>query len=227
MTLLRPSWRPQALVAIAAWACLPAAAPAQMRDSDAYRVLAEAAERFASVESLCARFEQVVEVTLIGLTNRGHGTRCEKHPNLFSMRFADPEGDVVLVDGTYVWTYYPSMDKRQVIRFTAGGAGAGFNFFQAFLSEPETKYVAVHEGVEDIDGVVTERLGLLPRDSSSAFRSATVWVAVESRLLVRVRINDDNGSVRTLTLSDIRLNPELPEDHFTFHPPPGARIVTR
>ena len=227
MTLLRPSWRPQALVAIAAWACLPAAAPAQMRDSDAYRVLAEAAERFASVESLCARFEQVVEVTLIGLTNRGHGTLCEKHPNLFSMRFADPEGDVVLVDGTYVWTYYPSMDKRQVIRFTAGGAGAGFNFFQAFLSEPETKYVAVHEGVEDIDGVVTERLGLLPRDSSSSFRSATVWVAVESRLLVRVRINDDNGSVRTLTLSDIRLNPELPEDHFTFHPPPGARIVTR
>lgn len=227
MTLLTPSWRPQALVAIAAWACLPAAAPAQVRDSDAYRVLEEAAERFASVESLCARFEQVVEVTLIGLTNRGHGTLCEKHPNLFSMRFADPEGDVVLVDGTYVWTYYPSMDKRQVIRFTAGGAGAGFNFFQAFLSEPETKYVAVHEGVEDIDGVVTERLGLLPRDSSSAFRSATVWVAVESRLLVRVRINDDNGSVRTLTLSDMRLNPELPEDHFTFHPPPGARIVTR
>ena len=227
MTLLTPLWRPRALVAMAAWACLPAAALAQERDSDAYRVLEEAAEKFASVESLCARFQQVTEVTLIGLTTRGHGTLCEKHPNLFSMRFADPEGDVVLVDGTYVWTYYPSMDKRQVIRFTAGGAGAGFNFFQAFLSEPETKYVAVHEGVEDIDGVVTERLGLLPRDSSSSFRSATVWVAVESRLLVRVRINDDNGSVRTLTLSDIRLNPELPEDHFTFHPPPGARIVTR
>ena len=226
MTLFTPLWRPQALVALAAWACLPAAAPAQARDFDAYRVLEEAAERFASVESLCARFEQVVEVTLIGLTTRGHGTLCEKHPNLFSMRFADPEGDVVLVDGTYVWTYYPSMDKRQVIRFTAGGVDAGFNFFKAFLDEPETKYVAVHERTEDIDGMHTQRLGLLPR-GSAAFRSATVWVATESRLLVRVRIHDENGSVRTLTLSDVRLNPELSEDHFTFHPPPNARIVTR
>lgn len=227
MTLLTPLWRPQALVVMTAWACLPAAATAQARDSDAYRVLEEAAERFASVESLCATFEQVTEVTLIGLTTRSRGTLCEKHPNLFSMRFADPEGDVVLVDGTYVWTYYPSMDKRQVIRFTAGGADAGFNFFKAFLSEPEAKYVAVYEGVEDIDGVATERLGLLPRDSSSAFRSATVWVGAESRLLVRVRINDGNGSVRTLTLTDMRLDPELPEDHFTFHPPPDARIITR
>ncbi len=227
MTLLTPLWRPQALVALAAWACLPAAASAQARDSDAYRVLEEAAERFASAESLCARFEQVVEVTLIGLTTRGHGTLCEKHPNLFSMRFADPEGDVVLVDGTYVWTYYPSMDKRQVIRFTAGGAGAGFNFFQAFLSEPETKYVAVHEGVEDIDGVAAERIGLLPRDSATPLQSANGSLATESRMLTRVRINDDNGSVRTVTLTDMRLDPELPEDHFTFHPPPDARIVTR
>ncbi|MCH7563951.1 MAG: outer membrane lipoprotein carrier protein LolA [Gemmatimonadetes bacterium] len=228
MTLLTPLWRPRALVAMAAWACLPATALAQERDSDAYRVLEEAAEKFASVESMCARFQQVTEVTLIGLTTRGHGTLCEKHPNLFSMRFADPEGDVVLVDGTYVWTYYPSMDKRQVIRFAAAGAGAGagFNFFKAFLDEPEAKYVAVHEGTEDIDGTHTQRLGLLPR-GSAAFRSATVWVATESRLLVRVRINDENGSVRTLTLSDVRLNPELSEDHFTFHPPPNARIVTR
>lgn len=226
MTLLTPLWRPRALVVVTAWACVPAAALAQAHDSGAYRVLAEAAERFAAVESLCARFEQVTEVTLIGLTTLSHGTLCEKHPNLFSMRFSDPEGDVVLVDGTYVWTYYPSMDKRQVIRFTAGGAEAGFNFFKAFLAEPEAKYFAVHEGVEEIDGVHTQRLGLRPR-GSAAFRSATVWVATESRLLVRVRINDENGSVRTLTLSEVRLNPDLPEDYFTFKPPPGARIVTR
>ncbi len=231
MTLFTPLWRPQALVVMIASAYLPGAALAQVRDSDAYAVLQGAAEQFESVESLCATFEQVTEVTLIGLTTRGRGTLCEKQPNLFSMRFADPEGDVVLVDGTYVWTYYPSMDKRQVIRFRAGGAEAGgveagFNFFKAFLAEPEVKYVAVHEGVEDIDGVTTARLGLRPR-GSAAFRSATVWVATESRLLVRVRINDENGSVRTLTLSDVRFDPELPEDYFTFHPPPGARIVTR
>ncbi|GMR14039.1 MAG: hypothetical protein BMS9Abin29_2269 [Gemmatimonadota bacterium] len=227
MTLLTPLWQPRALVVMTAWAFLPAAALAQASDADAYAALREAAERFASVESLCATFEQVTEVTLIGLTTRGHGTLCEKSPNLFSMRFAEPEGDVVLVDGTYVWTYYPSMDKRQVIRFTASGDAAGFNFFKAFLAEPEAKYVAVYEGVEDVAGVATERLGLRPRDSGAAFRRATVWVAAESRLLVRVRIHDENGSVRTLTLSDVQLDPDLPEDYFTFHPPPDARIVTR
>ena len=227
MTALTPLSLLRAFVVITCFGWLPVMVSAQEPDgAEAYSVLEGAAERFQSVESLCARFDQVTEVTLIGRTTRGHGTLCEKHPNLFSMRFADPEGDVVLVDGTYVWTYYPSMDDEQVIRFETGGTVVSFNFFGAFLADPESKYVAVHEGVEDVQGVSTQRLGLQPR-GAAAFRKATVWVATESRLLVRVQIHDENGSVRTLTLSDVRLDPVLSEDYFTFTPPPGARVITR
>ena len=122
--------------------------------------------------------------------------------------------------------FHPSMDEEQVIRFETGGTVVSFNFFGAFLADPESKYVAVHEGVEDVQGVSTQRLGLQPR-GAAAFRKATVWVATESRLLVRVQIHDENGSVRTLTLSDVRLDPVLSEDYFTFTPPPGARVITR
>ena len=226
MTLFAPPRPPVAPLLLCALLTAPGPARAQSGDPDAYSVLSEASERFEALEALCAEFEQVTEVTLLDRTIRGRGTLCEKHPNLFSMRFADPEGDVVLVDGTYVWTYYPSMDEKQVIRFVAGGAEAGFNFYNAFLADPETKYHATNAGLEDVAGVSAYRLELEPR-AASGFRRATVWVTAEGRLLSRVRIHDENGSVRTVTLSDVRLDPELPADYFTFIPPPGARVVTR
>lgn len=201
-------------------------AGAQEGRPDAYRVLAHASARFEAVESLCADFEQVTEVTLLGRTTRGRGTLCEKHPNLFSMRFTDPVGDVVVVDGAFVWTYYPSMDANQVIRFQAAGADLGFNFYNAFLADPETKYDATNVGLEEVAGAAAYRLELEPR-GSRGFRRASLWVTREGWLIARVRIHDENGSIRTLTLSDVRLDPELPSDAFTFTPPPGAHVVTR
>ena len=66
---------------------------------DALRALEAAAERYRNVRALCADFDQVMEVRLLGRTIESAGRVCQRRPNLLSMRFSDPDGDLVVSDG--------------------------------------------------------------------------------------------------------------------------------
>ncbi len=199
------------------------------QDSQAYRVLYTANERYYGVETLCAHFHQVVEVTLLRQTRSSEGTVCLRQPDRFSMRFADPEGDLVVVDGEFAWTFYPSLDDMQVMRFSAEGGG-GFNFYENLLADPRGRFEAVHEGREPMGEGLSHKITLKPRETEGLrpadFRSAVVWFDVDSYLITAVDIHDTNETIRRLRFSDIRVDIEIPDEIFRFVPPEGARVMT-
>ena len=210
------------------WGATGAAAPVGLRAQDerAYEVLEAAGERYWGLETLCARFHQEIEVTLLGETRSGEGTMCQRQPSEFSMRFSDPEGDLVVVDGEFLWTFYPSMDAKQVMRFAAAGAEGRFNFFKNLLEDPRGRFDATYQGIEEMDARPSHKLTLTPR-GPAGFRSAVVWIDAESDLITGVDIHDANESIRRVRLTDIRMDLEVPDDVFRFVPPPGARVMTR
>jgi outer membrane lipoprotein-sorting protein len=207
-------------------------APRSLRgqDSQAYRVLYAASERYYGLETLCAHFEQSIELTLLGQTRSGEGTVCQQRPDRFSMRFSDPEGDLVVVDGESAWTFYPSQDERQVMRFSAEGYGGGFNFYENFLDDPRGRFEAVYEGREPMGEGVSHKIALKPRETggsrSASFRSAVVWLDVDSSLITALDIHDTNETIRRVRLTDIRVYLRLSAEEFRFVPPSGARIMT-
>ena len=200
------------------------------QDGQAYRVLYAASARYYSVETLCAHFSQVIEVTLLRQTRSGEGTICQRQPDRFSMRFSDPEGDLVVVDGEFAWTFYPSQDDMQVMRFSAEGAGGGFNFYENLLADPRGRFEAVHEGREPMGEGLSHKIALKPRETeglrSVGFRSAVVWFDVGSLLITAVDIHDTNETIRRLRFSDIRVDIEIPDEEFRFVAPEGARVMT-
>lgn len=195
------------------------------QDPDARAVLARAAARFDGFETLCADFHQVVEITLLRQTTEGEGVLCQQRPGLFSMRFSAPEGDLVVVDGTYVWAYYPSLDTQQVYRFQALGGEEGFDLYRTFLHRPEERFEVTYEGSETVTGHDAHRLELVPIEPSG-FKRAIVWIDDASALLVRVQVFDTNNTVRTVDLSNTRIDPPLEPGIFTFTPPAGARVTS-
>ena len=209
---------------------LPALRPLEGQDGQAYRVLYAASDRYYELESLCAHFQQTIEVTLLRQTRTGEGTICQRRPDRFSMRFNDPEGDLVVVDGTFLWTFYPSVDQKQVMRFSAEVAGGGFNFYKNFLEDPRGRFEAAHEGREPMGDGTSHKITLTPREvdgvSSENFRSAVVWFDVDSYLITAVDIHETNESVRRVRLTDIRADIEIPEEVFRFVAPEGARVMT-
>lgn len=201
-----------------------APASAQQRPSPTARSLMEsAAGRYDTVASVCADFVQTLSVPLLGEERSGRGRLCQAQPNRFAMRFTEPAGDAVVVDGTWVWVYYPSMDPKQVLRFPMAQSPGSFDFHREFLQDFATKYDLTLEGSEQVTGRLAYRIRLVPKTAAS-YQSAVVWVEADG-VLRQVRVEEENGSVRTVTLDRVVMGAQPPAGWFTFTPPPGAQVV--
>lgn len=189
-------------------------------------LLEEAEERYGNVQSFCAEFEQALYVPLLRETTQSAGTLCQKKPNLFAMRFTDPMGDILLADGESFWVYYPSSDPRQVLQFSMETQPGGVDFHREFLDSPGEKYEMVYEGEELLGGRSTHLIRLKPLQPAG-FREASIWLDSQRSLILQARIGMEDGSVRTVTLSEIQLNPPEDTGRFQFVTPDGARVIRR
>ena len=188
------------------------------------RAMEEAADRYRSVQALCADFEQVLEVRLLGRTVESSGRLCQQRPNYFAMRFEDPDGDMVISDGSFIWVYYPSLYDDQVSRFPASQSPGRYDFFQEFLDDPSSKYDAVDGGFEDVAGKSCQVVELTPKGQAT-YRKARLWLDPETDLFCQLEVHHENGSLRTVTLRGLRLNPQIASGEFSFVVPEGARVV--
>jgi len=192
-------------------------------DVDSLLAVAQAA--YDRLGSLRAGFVQRLEVPLLDRTSEGRGTWYQRGTGFFRMDFDDPPDDVYVADGTFLWLYEPSARPAQVIRSRLGtGAEARtVDILGQILSEARTNYRASYAGREEVDGVRAHVVELAPK-GASRYRDVRVWIGVEDRLVRRFRIEEENGSIRTVTLS--RLEPEVPlaDSLFQFTPPAGVQV---
>ncbi len=208
-------------MALAAWPVAPAPAAAQS-PREAFE---GAVRRYEDVRAMCADFEQRIEVRLLGRVVDSEGRVCQQRPNLFSMRFSDPEGDVVVSDGESLWVYYRSLDSAQVVRHSLAEQPGGLDFFREFLADPGVRYDVEEAGEEAVRGVRCLVVELRPR-GPAAYRRAKLWIDPGARVLRRVEVHQPNSAVRTLNLSNVVLGPAADPDTFIFQAPAGARVVT-
>lgn len=215
-------------VALCVAALLPGGAraqpPAETSADAALRAMEEAAARHRSVKAVCATFRQVVEVRLLGRRVESAGRVCQQRPNLLSMRFDDPEGDLVVSDGEHLWVYYRSVDEDQVVRYPAATAPGRYDVFRAFLEDAGAKYRASDGGLEVVAGRDCRIVELEPR-GEAAFRRARVWIDREEHVFRRLEVHQENGTVRTMDLTDLDFSPRLAPDLFVFRAPEGARVL--
>ena len=172
---------------------------------------------------MCADFEQVIEVRLVRRTVESEGRVCQQRPNLFSMRFTDPEGDMVISDGAHFWVYYPSIDEEQVVRQPVAQSPGRHDFFREFLDDPAGKYTVEDGGTEMVNGRECRVVSLTPRAGAS-YRGARLWLDAESDVIHRLELHEENGNLRTVTLGNTVFSSALDPDLFVFEVPEGARV---
>jgi len=190
------------------------------------KILESASIFYRDIDILCADFTQHLLVPLLGEDRIGAGRLCQSRPNRFAMRFSDPDGDLVLLDGAFVWLYYPSLDPKQVFKMPMVENGGHYDFHREFLDQPAKKYQVTYEDKDEVAGETTDRLRLIPLKPTS-YDAAVVWIDSKRPLLRQVRIEEENGSIRTITIQRIDFDPiSLPEDWFTFTPPKGVHVIS-
>jgi outer membrane lipoprotein carrier protein len=204
-------------------ACI-AVAPLQAQDAGA--VIGRAAKVYRSLASLQANFVQVIDNPMID-SAESSGTLVQAGPVKLAMRFTDPPGEAIVIDGQHVWVYTPSTVPGQVIRLgvPSGGPAYGYNLLAWFLDRPAERYKASYLRKERLNDRATDVVELIPAVPDLPFEKAVIWLDQESALPRRLEIHEQSGATRTLSLSKIRVNAQVADRTFTFEVPRGARVV--
>jgi outer membrane lipoprotein carrier protein len=203
-----------------------AAAPLGAQDAQA--IVGRSARVYRSLASLKADFEQVIDNPMID-SAESKGTLIQAGPDKLSMRFSDPAGDAVIIDGRHVWVYTPSTVPDQVIRLSvpSGGPVYGYNLLAWFLDRPAERYRAKHLRTERIKGRPADVVELIPAVPDLPFTRAVIWLDQGDALPRRLEIQEQSGATRSLNLERIRVNERVPPETFTFKVPKGTRVVDR
>ena len=209
-----------ALLALA----LLGAAPASAQDAQA--IIGRAARVYRSLASLQADFVQVIDNPMID-SAESKGTLVQAGPAKLAMRFTDPAGEAIVIDGEHVWVYTPSTVPGQVIRLAVpnGGPVYGYNLLAWLLDRPAERYRPSYLRSERIGNRTTDVIQLIPAVPNLPFTKAVIWIDREDALPRRLEIHEESGATRTLNLSRIRVNQSVPVQTFQFKVPKGVRVV--
>lgn len=192
---------------------------------DAKELIGRASRVYRSLASLRADFVQVIDNPMID-SAESKGTLIQSGDARLSMRFSDPPGEAIVIDGKHVWIYTPSTVPGQVIRARVpSGPVYGYNLLAWLLDRPAERYKASYVRGERIDGRATDVIELVPRVPDLPFSRAIIWLDQEDALPRRLEIHEQSGATRTLRLKRIRVNQSVPKQTFTFKVPGGVRVV--
>jgi outer membrane lipoprotein carrier protein len=211
-------------VGLLAAATLGVAVPT--RAQDAQSIVGRSSQVYRSLASLRADFVQVIDNPMID-SAESRGTLVQAGPSKLAMRFTDPPGEAIVIDGEHVWVYTPSTVPGQVVRLRApsGGPVYGFNLLAWFLDRPAERYKARFLRQDKIGTRIMDVVELVPAVPDLPFERAVLWLDREDALPRRLEITEQSGALRTLSLSKLRVNHQVPDDTFQFKLPPGVRVV--
>lgn len=203
-----------------------AVAPPVVAAQDATAIVGRSSRVYRSLSSLSADFVQLIDNPMIdSATSRG--TLVQAGQDKLAMRFTDPPGEAIVIDGEKVWVYTPSTTPGQVIRMPlpSGGPVYGYNILAWLLDRPAERYTATYVRADRLNGRTVDVVQLDPAVPDLPFDRAIIWLDKEDGLPRRLEITEHSGATRTLTLSKVRTNRTVPDDTFTFKVPSGVRII--
>ncbi len=203
-----------------------AAAGAQEAARDASAIVGRSSRVYRSLSSLRADFVQVIDNPMID-SAESRGTLVQAGADRLAMRFTDPPGEAIVIDGRSVWIYTPSTTPGQVIRTSvpSGGPVYGFNLLAWLLDRPAERYTASYVRADKLNGHAMDVVQLVPAIPDLPFERAVVWLDRADGLPRRLEITEHSGAGRTLTLSKVRVNQSVPDRTFAFEVPRGVRVV--
>lgn len=203
---------------------LAGAGSAQAQDAEA--IVGRSSRVYRSLSSLTADFVQVIDNPMID-SAESRGTLVQAGAAKLSMRFTDPPGEAVVIDGEHVWVYTPSTVPDQVLRLKApsGGPVYGYNLLAWFLDRPAERYEAKYLREDKLGNRAMDVVELTPAVPDLPFERAVLWLDRQDGLPRRLEITERSGALRSLALSNLRVNSRVPDSTFEFKVPAGARVV--
>ncbi len=224
----RPGQRTWFLLAAALGVlALPAATAGQAQEPDPRPIVEQASRVYQALTSFRADFRQVISDPMIG-TFESRGRLTQAGESRLSMRFTDPAGEAIVMDGEHLWVYTPSTTPGQVIRMAVPSDPIyGPNVLAWILTRASERYRSRYVRADAVGGRAVDVVALTPVDPSLPFSEAVVWLDQYDHLPRRLEIRERSGQDRSLTLSGVEINRRITPATFRFEVPSGVRVINQ
>jgi outer membrane lipoprotein-sorting protein len=174
--------------------------------------------------------------TQIGVTDSEFGQLiykpgAQKSKQKLRIDYTKPSKDILAVDGDNFIFYQPRINqafKGIASKYSKGKQGGIAQFItialDGSLKSASGKYNIGFVKDEMVEGVMTSVLRLTPK-SNDQFTSFDIWVNQQNGFPVRFSGAERNGDLTMVTLKNLQLNTNVPNNAFALDLPSGTKIV--
>ena len=210
-------------VFVMATALVSLAAPLQAQAPEA--VVERAVSAYRNIRTMRGSFEQTLRNQLTGSVMTARGDFEQQLPDRISVRFTEPRGDRIVVNGTTAWLYLPSTNPGQAYKVPAAAGGGSLNLTEQFLKTPASRFTMSSAGTATVGDRATHAVTLVPKTPIPEFTQATVWIDDATGLIRQFEITEPSGLVRRIRLIEARVNAAVDSAAFSFTPPKGVQVI--
>lgn len=176
--------------------------------------------------------------TQIGVTDSEYGQLLYKPAagrtkQKLRIDYTKPSQNVVSVEGDKFIFYQPRINQalKGLASKVSKGSQGGFAQFIVIglggsLKSASGRYSISFVKDEIVNGVMTSVLRLTPK-SNDQFTSIDIWVNQQNWFPVQFSGTERNGDLTVVTLRNLQLNANVPDNAFAFNPPSGTKIVDK
>ena len=173
---------------------------------------------FNEVNSISARFNQVVRDESGNAIQESSGTLWIQRPNKFRWDYAAPYKQEIVADGKRIWIYDPGLQQVSVRPLT-GGLGGTPAMLLAGKGRLEENFKIKSLDAQDN----LEWVQLTPRHKDSGYEDIRIGFANgKMRVLEMV---DGFGHTTRVMFEAPRENARIDAERFSFTPPEGVDVV--
>ena len=200
----------------------PAGVPAA--DAPTFEDVLEAVDRYyESLHTLEASFTQLVEVPALEKSETYRGRLYFLKPDYLRLEYDEPQGQLLVADGTWYWFYMPQPELPQAMRAPMEQKGAAPRYVLG--GGMREKYTGRLLGEQVRNGIKTYVLDLEPIVPSPYYKALRAWVDASSFATRAVQYTDESGNLNIFDLFDLKPNVPISPGKFVFNPPPGTQIL--
>jgi len=211
------------LAAATAWPGGAAATEAR-GGADPDAVFARAGAWLQGAPALVGRFEQRLVSGALGADAVESGRVWIRRPGTMRWDYDEPDRKVALLRDGRTLLYLE--EDAQVIRGSLDASGGPLADLLAGDRPLGELFAALPPSPDDPEPPKgADAVRLRPRDADGAFESVTLTVRRRDGAVLGARVRDSGGNVMDYRFPELERRPRLPDEVFSFTPPPGTEIL--
>jgi chaperone LolA len=173
---------------------------------------------YNEIKSYSASFEQKVVDENMKLLEASSGEFSIERPGKFRWHYTNPSEQLIIGDGKQVWIYDVELEQ---ITHRQSDAAVSQTPAMLLSGEGDLGENFILEDAGQYDGMDWVRM--IPKSKDSGFTDVRIGFAGGKLQLLEMK--DSFGQTTRMNFRNIEENVDIPEEKFTFVPPPGVDVI--